>query len=73
MEKTPKQGYIGFPNAQKGLEGVSNGTDTQVETWMINKWKAKIVEKSYIKAEIYHEKRSEISGKKHCSNVEPDL
>ena len=43
MEKTPEQGYIGFPNAQKGLEGVSDGTDTQVEARMINKWNAKIV------------------------------
>ena len=27
----------------KGPERVSDGTITQVETWMINKWKAKIV------------------------------
>ena len=45
MKKTPKQGYIGFPNTPKGLKGVSDGTDTQVEAWMINKWKTKIVYK----------------------------
>ena len=38
----PKQGYISFPNVQKELEGVSDGTGTQVKIWMINKWKAKI-------------------------------
>ena len=49
MEKTPEQGYIGFPNVQKGLEGVSDGTDTQVEAWMINKWNAKIVQNELYK------------------------
>ena len=43
MEKTPEQDYIGFPNAQKGLEREFDGTDIQVEAWMINKWKVKIV------------------------------
>ena len=43
MEKTPEQGCIGFPNAPKRLKGVSNGTDTQIDAWMINKWKTKIV------------------------------
>ena len=43
MEKTPEQGYIGFPNAQKGLKGVSDEIGIQVEAWMINKWKVKIV------------------------------
>ena len=45
MKKTLEQGYIGFPNAQKGLEEVSDRIGTQVEVWIINKWKAKIVEK----------------------------
>ena len=49
MEKTPEQGYIGFPNTPKGLKEVSNETDTQVEAWMINKWKAKIVWKELYK------------------------
>ena len=49
MEKTLEQGYIGIPNAQKGWEGVSDGKGTQVETWMIDKWKAKIVEKELYK------------------------
>ena len=49
MKKTPKQGYIGFPNTPKGLKGVSDGTDTQVEAWMINKWKTKIVYKELYK------------------------
>ena len=49
MENTPEQGYIGFPNAQEGLEGVSDGTCTQVEDWIINKWKAKIVQNELYK------------------------
>ena len=49
MEKTPEQSYIDFPNAPKGLKGVSDGTDTQVEDWMINKWKTKIVQKELYK------------------------
>ena len=51
MEKTPEQSYIGFSNAPKGLKGVSDGTDTQVEAWMINKWKTKIVQN-----ELYEER-----------------
>ena len=43
MEKTLEQGFIDFPNAPKRLKGVSDRTDTQVEAWIINKWKAKIV------------------------------
>ena len=49
MKKTLEQGYIGFPNAQKGLEGVSDRIGTQVKVWMINKWKAKIVENELYK------------------------
>ena len=49
MKKTPEQGYIGFPNTPKELKGVSDGTDTQVEAWMINKWKTKIVYKELYK------------------------
>ena len=49
MKRTPKQGYISFPNAQKELKGVSDGTGTQVEAWMINKWKAKIVQNELYK------------------------
>ena len=49
MEKTPEQGYIGFLNTPKGLKGVSDETDTQVEAWMINKWNAKIVWKELYK------------------------
>ena len=40
---------LASPNSQKGREGMSDGTDTQVETWMINKWKAKIVKKELYK------------------------
>ena len=49
MEKTLEHGYIGFSNAQNGREGVFDGIDTQIETWMINKWKAKIVENELYK------------------------
>ena len=46
---TLEQGYIGFPNAQKGLKEVSDEIDTQVEAWMINKWKTKIVQNELYK------------------------
>ena len=35
--------------------------------------RSRLLKMSYIKAEIYHEKGLEISGKKHYNNMEPDL
>ena len=73
MEKTLEQGYIGFPNAQNGPEGVSDGTDTQVETWMINKWKAKIVENELYKGRDIPWKVIGNMRKETLSNIELDL
>ena len=33
-----------------------DGTDTQAEIWMTNKWKAKIIKRDYIIGKTYHGK-----------------
>ena len=55
------------------LERVSNGTTTQVELRMINKWRVKIIQ-----TEIYKEKDPFMEGgiekieREHCSNLNCD-
>ena len=56
MEKTPEQGYIGPPNAQRGLRGVSDGTDTQVRAWIPTSGRPRLIMGDYIIEEIEHEK-----------------
>ena len=43
-----------MPQHTKEPEGVSDGTGTQVEIWMVNKWKAKIVKGNYIIEGTHH-------------------
>ena len=52
------------------LERVFDGTSTQVEIWMINKWRVKIIQREiYKEKDPFMEVGIEKIEREHCSNL----
>ena len=73
MWRRPLNGVVLAALTHKGLERVSNGTNTQVVTWMINKWRARSSKENYIMQKTLHGEGIERLGEKYYSNQELNL